>query len=502
MRFAICPRMGRIPAPRRVMRRLITLVIALAMAGLPLQTLAQQQPQHDHQNKQEPATKSDERAPQQMAEPANQQASDGRPAITLAELERMATQNNPTFAQAEAAIRAAEGRRVQAGLYPDPVVGYQGEELAFRAFSKKSEHFFFVEQDIVTAGKLKKSRRIFEHEKTQAMAEADAQKLRVLNAVRMLYYQALGAQEMVATRAELAKIAGEAVKISEELYNIGQADQPDQLEVEIEAQQAELELVNAENERDAVGQQLAAVVGNPSLQPMRLAGELEKGIPAIDREATLAMLLQESPEMKVARANLERARAALDRARAERVPNLYVRGGIGYSTELLELGNGPSNQKTGPEASVEIGVRLPLFNRNQGNIAAAEAELTSAEREVKRVELSLRARMAAAFTGYQNAARLVERYQQTILPRAQKAYNLYLASFNQMAAAYPQVLIAKRSMYQARADYVSALVNLWQNSIRLQGYLLTGGLDAPGMTMRDASTEAGAQGLTGGENDH
>src|SRR5262245_35513863 len=52
--------------------------------------------------------------------------------LTLADLERMALQANPTLPEAQAAIRAAEGRRVQAGLWPNPVVGYRGEELAAR----------------------------------------------------------------------------------------------------------------------------------------------------------------------------------------------------------------------------------------------------------------------------------------------------------------------------------------------------------------------------------
>ncbi|HEX5082884.1 MAG TPA: TolC family protein, partial [Blastocatellia bacterium] len=51
-------------------------------------------------------------------------------ALGLEDLERMALQNNPTVAQAEAAVRAAEGRRVQAGLMPNPIVGYAGEELS------------------------------------------------------------------------------------------------------------------------------------------------------------------------------------------------------------------------------------------------------------------------------------------------------------------------------------------------------------------------------------
>lgn len=317
------------------MERAIALCIALLITGfLPQRaTAAFTFPQG-----QEPA-KSDTIVPQK--------ANDTGPVMTLAELERMALQNNPTFAQAEAAIRAAEGRRVQAGLYPDPVIGYRGEEFAFRAFSKKSEHFFFVEQDIITAGKLGKNRRIFEHEKTQAVAEAEAQRLRVLNSVRMLYYGALGAQEMVETRAELAKIGREAVKISEELYNIGQADQPDQLEVEIEAQRAEVELVNAENERAQVWQTLAAVVGNPSLQPMRLTGDMGKGLPAFDREATLAMLLQGSPEMKAAKANLERAQATLERAKAGRVPDLSCAAASATAPNSLNWGRGRATERRG-----------------------------------------------------------------------------------------------------------------------------------------------------------
>ena len=119
----------------------------------------------------------------------------------------------------------------------------------------------------------------------------------------------------------------------------------------------------------------------------------------------------------------------------------------------------------------------------------------AAEREVRRVELILRARFASAFVGYENARRVVERYQQVVLPRATKAYELYLASFKQMAAAYPQVLIAQRTMFQVRADYVNALVNLHQNAVMLQGHLLAGGLDAPGLSRRESGIETGPGGL-------
>ncbi len=402
------------------------------------------------------------------------------PVLTLADLERMALQANPTLAQAEAAIRAAEGRRVQAGLWPNPVVGYTGEELSTRAFKEKSEHYGFIDQTILLGGKLSKSRRIFAQEKVLAEQEAIAQRQRILNTVRMLFYEALGAQRRVETRAELARIAREAVGVTEQLFNVGQADRPDTYQIEIEAQQAQLELIMAENQRDQVWQQLGAVLGDPFLEPARLVGDLEKGLPVLDQEMSLATLLGGSPELRRARAAVERARAAIARAKAERVPDLFVLFGFGYSTELLETRNPRlTGGRTGPEGFLTIGVRWPLFNRNQGNIAAANAELEIAEREAQRVELALRARMAAVFRNYQNSLRVVTQYERQVLPRARRGYQLYLAGFKQMAAAYPQVLIAQRTLFQVQDNYIDALVGVWQNAIQLQGFLLTGGLDAP-----------------------
>jgi cobalt-zinc-cadmium efflux system outer membrane protein len=105
--------------------------------------------------------------------------------------------------------------------------------------------------------------------------------------------------------------------------------------------------------------------------------------------------------------------------------------------------------------------------------------LDIAEREVRRVELALRARMAAVFRNYRNALRVVMQYERQVLPRAKRGYQLYLAGFKQMAAAYPQMLIAQRTLFQAQDTYIDALVEAWQSAIQIQCFLLTGGLDAP-----------------------
>jgi cobalt-zinc-cadmium efflux system outer membrane protein len=394
------------------------------------------------------------------------------PLLRLEDLEQMALANNPTLAQAEAAIRAAEGRRKQAGLWPNPVVGYEAEGLAFNDLVRPyhSGHYVFVEQNVAGFGKLRRSKQIAAQEKAQSEAEAEAQKLRVLNAVRMLYYEALGAQRMVELRKQLADLTRNAVEISEDLYNVGQADRPDVLASEVELQRAELDLMQAENDRTRVWQVLAAVVNDPKLKPERLAGDLESEAPKINHDELLSQLLRDSPEIKAAMADVERAKAVLLRAKAEPRPDVFVRAAVGYSNDWAEFFGG----KTGWETKVEAGVRLPIFDRNQGNVSAATAELMNAEKELTRVELELRARLSETFNRYLNSLGVAARYNREILPRAGRSYEMYLAKFRQMAAAYPQVLIAQRTHFQSQTEYVSSLVELWQNVTQLRGMLLTG----------------------------
>ncbi len=442
-------------------KRIAASLFAGAFAALCAVTYVAAQ-QHDHT----PAS----------AQTKTQSATEGA-TLRLEELEQMALKNNPTLAQAEAAIRAAEGRRKQAGLWPNPVIGYDGDGIAFNDLVRpyRSGHYAFVEQNIVTFGKLGKSKQIAAREKAQTEAEAEAQRWRVLNAVRMLYYEALGEQQMVELRKQLAGLTSEAVEISEELFNVGQADRPDVLAAEVESERAELDLMRAENDLARVWQVIAAVVNDPALKPARLAGSLEAEAPKINRDELLSQLLRESPEVKAATAGVERAKAVLARAKAEPMPDMYVRGSVGYSNEWAEFFGGT----TGWETRVEAGMRIPLFNRNQGNVAAAGAGLFGAEKELQRVEIELRARLAESYNRYLNSLGVASRYRREITPRAERAYEMYLSKFRQMAAPYPQVLIAQRTLFQAQTEYVSALVELWQNVAQLRGMLLTGGFGAP-----------------------
>jgi cobalt-zinc-cadmium efflux system outer membrane protein len=395
--------------------------------------------------------------------------------VTLADLERLALARNPTLAHAAAGVEAARGRARQAGLLPNPTIGYSGEEISSGPVIRGGEHGFFVEQVVPLGGKLRLSRRVFEQEAVQAEASADVQRQRVLTSVRMLYYEAIVAERRVQVRERLARLTSEAVAVSAQLYNVGAADRPDTLEAEIEAHKAQLELVNARNVRARVWRELATAVGDPTLAPRPLAGSAEEGLPELSRDEALRRILSESPEIAAARAAVERARLALARARKEPTPDLLLRGGPRYNRELLEVGGRP----VGWEAAAEVGVVIPLFNRNQGGIGEATAAVGRAEAELRRLELSLEARLARVFEEYLTALRAVDLYRGDILPRAEEAYMLYLRSYERMAAAYPQVLIAQRNLLQSHDTYLAALEAAWRSSVEIQGLLLSGGLETP-----------------------
>ena len=411
-------------------------------------------------------------------------APNGEIRLRLEDLEQMALDSNPTLAQTLASVRAAAGRKVQAGLYPNPTVGVTGDENAPGPIIRGGEFGGFIEQRIVTAGKLGKSRRIFELEEREAEAMHQTQRLRVLNAVRIHYYEVLGAQQRVEVQTNLTALSERAAKISKELANVGAADQPDVLEAEIEAERAEIGLSMAKTDLQRGWRELAAVVGRPALQPVPLEGNLQS-LPKLELEEVMAKLFSESPEIRTSEAAIAREEAALGRAKVEKIPDIVARGGLRYNRELLEPGSTP----VGLEGFFDVGIEIPIFNRHQGNVATAQANLERAQRETERLKLSLRMRMARAFKTYQDSLNMAEKYGSQMIPRAQKAYELYLRSFRQMAAAYPQVLIAQRNLFQLQEDFITVLVNGWRSAIEIQGLLLGGGLEIPSVQGMEMTKE-------------
>src|SRR5262249_25303717 len=169
----------------------------------------------------------------------------------------------------------------------------------------------------------------------------------------------------------------------------------------------------ARREKDAGWGRLAAAVGVPHLAPTPLRGSLEAPLPDYAFERARTVMLESHPEIRAAEVGISRAQLSLRRAEVERTPNVTLAGG--YSRNFNDREN---------QATYQVSVPLPVWNRNQGNIHAAQAELGRAIQEVTRVQNDLTGRLWTAFGQYAAARQRAERYRTAILPTATKAYRL------------------------------------------------------------------------------
>ena len=396
------------------------------------------------------------------------------PLVTLEQVQSIARQNNPTLRQAEAEIQAAKGRQQQAGLYPNPTVGYTGDEIRGGSVGGGKEGFF-VQQTIVTGGKLRLSREVFGKQAQLATIEADEQRVRVESAVQMAFIRVLAAQEMLDARRDLAKISQDDVDTYRHLFNAGQADETELLDAEVIAERARMAVRMQENTLREEWRSLSSVIGQPEMPMSTVGGELASGWPELNEDAAVEAITNQSPAVRIAETGAAHAQSRLARSLKEPVPDITVRAGMEYNNELL----GGLPFAKGWEGIAEVSIPIPIWNRNQGDTAAASAEIDRAQQEKRRIALTLRDRAASAVDQYANARLMVTEYRDEILPRAKRSYGLMTEKYGLMLAAYPRVLESQRKLYELQIEYIAALEGVWTNGIALQGYLLTDGLEAP-----------------------
>ncbi len=394
------------------------------------------------------------------------------PIYQLSDLEEMAARNNPTLSQAQRAVEAAQARKLQVGLYPNPVVGYQGDEIRSGSYGG-GEQGFFVEQPVILGGKLGLNRKIAAAEEVERQVKVEAQRQRIENDVRMAYYRVLTEQERLALKRDILAIAQSIVRIEDQLGQVGQADETEILEAEAEEQRVEVATGVAEHMLRREWAMLTSVVGVPSLPQGGVAGRIDADLPPLDQDQLLASLLATSPAVRAAQASVERAEAALRRAKREPIPDLILRGGLQQNFEPLAT---PTNRRVGLQGFAEIGVQLHLWDRNQGSIAAERANVEAARGEVRRVELALRNRFAMYGEDYSSARLTSDKYRTEILPRLERAYKLMTEQYGLMTASFIRVLLLQRMLYENETAYIDALERTWTSSIALRGFLLEGAL--------------------------
>ncbi len=386
------------------------------------------------------------------------------PGLDLASLEAQTLTRHPAIRRAEADVAAARQRAAQMGAWPNPVIGGSTEELRPR---ESPSGFFggFVQQTIPLGGKLAASRALGNRDVTVAEAALTAARQQVVAGVRERYYAVVVAEERVAVMTHLSALATESAGIAKQLLNIGVADQPDVLTSEAEAAVAGAELEAAGTARRAAWQQLAAAAADAALTPQPLASHISDALPVFDRETMLAQVLADNGALREAADRAASARAAIDIEKRATRPDLFLRADAGTTREYS------GGRPIGPQYGVEAGLSIPLFNRNRAGIASATSRALGADAVVDEARLDLTARFADVFARYDSARTLAETYRGTVLPRVERAYDLQLAKYREMAAAYPTVLQAQRTLFEMTAQYLDAMDRAWMAASALRSAL-------------------------------
>lgn len=411
--------------------------------------------------------------PGQIADAANldrPSASMTTESYRLKDVLDLAANNNPTLRQARLHISAELGKALEAGLYPNPILSYEAEQIFVDAPNDVDSPGEFqgavIQQRFVTAGKLQLSREKYLRRARVSEHLAMAQQFRVCNDVRIHFYQALAAAEALAIRRELLKTSEDRAVTAREAFNLGQATRPEVRQADVALGRARLDILTAENSLHEQLRRLSALVGLP-LAEGQVIGELAPQCPPLSFDEALQRLIAESPELGAARAKFSVDQMTVRREEVEWVPDVVFRGGAGYNFEAEES-----------TAVAGVQVEVPLFDWNQGTIQQARADLSRQRQEIARVELDLRERLAMTYQRYVTALQQVQEYDRVILPELRAAYAELLESYKEDRVAWPEVLSVQHDYFDSRLTQINNLSEARTQEVLIYGYLLHDGLMA------------------------
>jgi cobalt-zinc-cadmium efflux system outer membrane protein len=388
------------------------------------------------------------------------------------ELERfqgMALEENPGLREASARMEAIRGKWIQAGLPPNPFIGYTGQQLASRGLSEQNG--LMIGQLFITGKKLSLDQAAVSQEWHRASFDYESQRYRILTDTAIAYYEALAAQKKVATAEELVTIGNEATRMAQALYAAKERSKIDVLNAKIETDSIRMVLESANQRRQSAWRVLGAVTGVRDLPVQNLEGSLKDVPNDITWEAALGRLRTNSPELFAATAEVERARWIYQRARKQNIPNIDVQA-IPFQRD---------NGIKGWDGALQVGANIPVWNKNQGAIREAWMRIAVAEQAVDRIELGLQARLSLVFERYLAAQKQIARYEEDVLPAAQEQLELVTKVYRRGESDSLAVLVSRRTLAQTSLSYIDALRDRAAAASEIEGLLLKESLlNAPG----------------------
>ncbi|QDC40261.1 TolC family protein (plasmid) [Sphingobium fuliginis ATCC 27551] len=360
--------------------------------------------------------------------------------LTLAQALEEAEARSPALVAARADVEAARGRLRQARFRYNPILNVEVENFAgtgpYSGFNG-TETTVSVNQRLDIGGR-RRARM------TLADAELAAQEYRFAIAraelgqqVRNLFALGIAARDSLTLARENEERARELSRIARELVDAGKEPPLRGLRADAELAQATAALRAAEAEEAAARRSLAALFG-VDIPPAELTGSDMLAPPTnFDAVATLDVRLAEA-ERVIADAQLRQARAEgrLDPS-------------VGVGVRQL--------RETGDRALIaSLSVPLPVFDRNQGNVAAARSGIQSAEARRNSVLANTQAELANARSALAAAEARVTALEGSGIGQAREALRLAQLSYRAGKSALIELLDAQQAYASTQAELIAA----------------------------------------------
>ncbi|HSL05360.1 MAG TPA: TolC family protein [Nitrospiraceae bacterium] len=355
----------------------------------------------------------------------------------------LALERNPAIASARSVIEQNEGRRTEAGAYPNPTVGFQSADAAIRDPSngvRLIERGVTVHQTVEWPGMREARQDAAAAGLAGATVGLEEARLNLIAEVKGLFYELLLAERTVDLLQQNLEIVQEVARIVKARVRSGEGPQFEAVKAEVEVLKAKQELTKAKN---AVRVKLVGLdtLTAGGLGPRyKVQGDFRSLRDRLDPEQMAARDLSQHPILKRQGKLVEQAEFSVTKERQARVPNVTLFGG--YAREA------------GREAVVGgLTMPTPLWYRQQGHIATAlgsqrkeEAELVRARNDLARA-INQHAREA------ETAQDQILVYEEGLLKQAQEALRIAQLSFRQGASSLLDVLDAQRVQRQITVDY-------------------------------------------------
>jgi len=306
----------------------------------------------------------------------------------------------------------------------------------------------------------KRGRRIEVARQEGALTEVEIAALarQVRRSTREAFYRALLTRAESERLARVVQLAQRLEQIARERFEAGAVPQLEVMQAGLEVSRAQADLQVAEQREKVSLSQLNALLNEPAGTPWVLVGSLEDAKPLPSLPELVERASQSNPELQrlAQEQKIEQSRRGL--LKAERIPNL----GLQFGTDF----NAPPDFRAGPRG--QLSLELPLFMRNQGQIAQSFAYQQVLDAEVAATQRVVAARVEAGYFDLQAQQTQVELYRDKVLPIARQVESLAAESYRAGKTSILAVLQAQQSVQDVERSYLESLFALQSNYASLE----------------------------------